>query len=297
MVATRATVLRLVLDGRRVTGVDYLAGGEVRRAMAPETALSAGAIGSPHILQVSGIGPVDRLEEVGVEVRHALPGVGENLQDHLHYRSRWEVDAPLTFFGRTAEQIAEAQRLYREEGRGPLTTNHFESGAFLRSHPGIEAPDIELLMIPYFISLGAPEFRPPDRHGFTISGFPTRPRSRGRVSIVSSDPLDRPAIDPGYLNDAADLDLMRDIIREARRVVSQDAFAAEGPREISPGPNRTTDEALAAEIREVSSTSFHPVGSCRMGQDETAVVAPDLCVHGLDGLSVADASLMPLMSR
>jgi choline dehydrogenase len=295
-VVTRATALGIVLDGRRVTGVDYLAGGEVRCATAPETVLSAGAIGSPHILQVSGIGPVDRLEEVGVEVRHALPGVGENLQDHLHYRSRWEIEAPLTFFGRTAEQLAEVQRLYLDEGRGPLATNHFESGAFLRSHPGAEAPDIELLMIPYFISLGAPEFRPPDRHGFTISGFPTRPRSRGRVSIVSSDPLDRPAIDPGYLSDPADLDLMRDIIREARRVVSQKAFEGIGLREISPGPDLATDDALAAEIREVSSTSFHPVGSCRMGQDETAVVAPDLRMHGLDGMSVADASVMPQMN-
>lgn len=294
-VVTGATALRLVLDGKRVQGIDYLAGGEVRRATAQETVLSAGAIGSPHILQVSGIGPADRLESVGVEVRHDLPGVGENLQDHLHYRSRWEIEKPLTSFDRTAEQLAEAQRLYRE-GRGPLTTNHFESGAFLRSRPDVEAPDIELLMIPYYISLGAPEMRPPDRHGFTISGFPTRPRSTGRVVVASSDPLDRPIIDPGYLSDPADIDALLACIREARRIVSQEAFVELGPREISPGPDRTSDDALIADIREVSSTSWHPVGSCRMGQDEAAVVAPDLCVHGLDGLSVADASVMPRMN-
>ncbi|PWJ10497.1 GMC family oxidoreductase [Jannaschia seohaensis] len=294
-IVTGATALRLVFDGPRVAGLDYLVAGEVRRASAQETVLSAGSVGSPHILQVSGIGAADRLREVGVEVRHDLPGVGENLQDHLHYRSRWEIDAPLTFFGRTAEQLAEAQRQYAE-GRGPLTTNHFESGAFLRSAPGVEAPDIELLMIPYYISLGAPEMRPPDRHGFTISGFPTRPRSTGRVSIASADPLDRPIIDPGYLKDPADIQTMLACIRAARRVVAQEAFADLAPREISPGPDRTSDDALIADIREVSSTSWHPVGSCRMGQDAGAVVGPDLRVHGLDGLSIADASVMPRMN-
>ncbi|MDU8913844.1 GMC family oxidoreductase [Aestuariicoccus sp. MJ-SS9] len=294
-VVTGATVLRLVLDGKRVLGVDYIAGGKVHRVTAQETVLSAGAIGSPQILQISGIGPTERLEEVGVKVRHDLPGVGENLQDHLHYRSRWEIDKPLTFFGRTAEESADAKRQFAE-GRGPLTTNHFESGAFLRSNPGSEAPDIELLMIPYYISLGAPEMRPPDRHGFTISGFPTRPRSTGRVSILSDNPLDRPLIDPGYLSDPADLDLMIACIREARTVVCQPAFADLGPREISPGPDRISYEDLISDIREVSSTSWHPVGSCRIGQDADAVVAPDLRVHGLEGLSVADASVMPRMN-
>ncbi len=294
-VATGATVLRLVLDGKRVLGVAYIAGGEIQRETAQDTVLAAGEVGSPQILQLSGIGSAERLEEVGVKVRHDLPGVGENLQDHLHYRSRWEIEKPLTFFGQTAEELADAQRQFAE-GRGPLTTNHFESGAFLRSNPVTEAPDIEPLMIPYYISLGAPEMRPPDRHGFTISGFPTRPRSRGRVSIVSDNPLDRPLIDPGYLSDPADVDLMLACIREARKVVSQPAFAELAPREISPGPDRISDEDIIADIREVSSTSWHPVGSCSMGQDDGAVVAPDLRVHGIEGLSIADASVMPRMN-
>lgn len=294
-VVTGATVLRLNFDVHRILGLDYLAGGEVQRAAAQETVLSAGSVGSPHILQVSGIGPASVLEAAGVSVRHDLPGVGENLQDHLHYRSRWEIDQPLTLFGRTAEDLIDAQRQF-EKGRGPLTTNHFESGAFLQSNAGAEAPDIELLMIPYYISLGAPEMRPPDRHGFTISGFPTRPQSTGRVAIVSNNPLDRPMIDPGYLSDPADLDLMLACIKEARRIVSQPAFAELGVREISPGPERTSDKDLITDIREVSSTSWHPVGSCRMGQDAEAVVAPDLRVHGLEGLSIADASVMPRMN-
>lgn len=294
-IVTGATVLRLVIDGQRVLGVDYITGGNIHQATAHETVLSAGAVGSPQILQLSGIGPAGVLEAAGVKVRHELSGVGENLQDHLHYRSRWEIDKPLTFFGRSAEDLAEAQSQF-EQGRGPLTTNHFESGAFLRSTPGAQAPDIELLMIPYYISLGAPEMRPPDRHGFTISGFPTRPRSRGRVSIVSNNPLDRPSIDPGYLSDPADLDLMIACIREARKVVAQTGFAELGPREISPGPNLRTDAELIADIREVSSTSWHPVGSCRMGQDDGAVVAPNLKVQGLEGLCIADASVMPRMN-
>ena len=295
-VVTGATVMSLQIQGNRVNGVNFVAAGELHRATAQETVLSAGAIGSPQIMQLSGIGPAELLNDVGVAVKHDLRGVGENLQDHFHYRARWEIDQPLTFFGRTPEQTAIIERQYAETSSGPLTTNHFESGAFLRSGPKVDIPDIELLMIPFFISLGAPEYRPPDRHGFTISGFPTRPWSRGRVTIGSNNPLDRPIIDPGYLSDPADIDLMRAIIKEARKIVSQEAFAKLNPVEISPGPNAQSDEELLADIREISSTSFHPVGSCRMGQSDDCVVAPDLKVHGLDGLSVADASVMPQMN-
>ncbi|NNL73979.1 MAG: choline dehydrogenase [Silicimonas sp.] len=295
-IVTEATVMSLRLVGNRVDGVSYFSGGQMRSAAAQETVLAAGAIGSPQILQLSGIGPADLLKHVGVSAKHDLPGVGKNLQDHFHYRARWEIDQPLTFFGRTAEQTAEAERLYAIESRGPLTTNHFESGAFLRSGPDLDLPDIELLMIPFFISLGAPEYRPPDRHGFTISGFPTIPLSRGRVTIASSDPLDRPVIDPGYLSDPADINMMHSIIKEARKIVSQDAFAKLNPVEISPGSGAQSDDELTADIREMSSTSFHPVGSCRMGQGNECVVAPDLKVHGLEGLSIADASVMPQMN-
>jgi choline dehydrogenase len=295
-VVTGATVISLDLQDKRITGVSYFASGEMHRVVAQETVLAAGAIGSPQILQLSGIGPADLLTSADVPVQHDLPGVGENLQDHFHYRARWEVDQPLTFFNRTQAQTAEAERQYAEERSGPLTTNHFESGAFLRSGPNVDTPDIELLMIPYFISLGASEYRQPDRHGFTISGFPTRPWSRGRVTIASNNPLDRPVIDPGYLSDPADVDLMRAIIKEARKIVSQEAFANLKPVEISPGPNVQSDAEILADIREISSTSFHPVGTCRMGQADDCVVAPDLKVHGLDGLSVADASVMPQMN-
>ena len=293
---TGATVKSQRLRNTYMGGVNFVAAGEMHHADAQETVLAAGAIGSPQIMQLSGIGPADLLNDVGVPVKHDLPGVGENLQDHFHYRARWEIDQPLTFYGRTSEQTAEVERLYAEESKGPLTTNHFESGAFLRSGPNVDIPDSERRRRPCFISKGAPEYRPPDRHGFTISGFPTRPWSRGRVSIASSDPLDRPIIDPGYLSDPADINLMGTIIKEARKIVSQEAFSRLNPVEITPGVNVQSEEDLLRDIREISSTSFHPVGSCRMGQGDDCVVAPDLKVRGLEGLSVADASVMPQMN-
>ncbi len=278
------------------TGVDYVVRGASHSARAMrETILAAGGIGSPQLLQLSGIGPVDVLRAADVEIVHDLPGVGENLQDHLHYRSRWEVNAPLTPFGRRAAETAAIEERYAAEKGAPLATNHFESGAFLSSSTAVASPDIELLMIPYLINPGAPELRPPDRHGFTISGFATRPCSRGRVTIVANDPLDRPAIDPCYLSDPDDLRLMRDIIRRSREIAAQPAFAAVRGAEFSPGEHNATDDALIADIRAHASTSFHPVGSCKMGTDAMAVVDPELRVHGLYGLRIADASVTPTL--
>jgi choline dehydrogenase len=159
-----ATVTRIVLKGNRAVGVDYFRHGQSFHAHAgSEIILCAGAIGSPQLLQLSGIGPPALLKSAGVEALHDLPGVGENLQDHLHYRSRWEITKPLTFFDRSAEELEDVQRRYDNDRSGALTTNHFESGAFLNSRGGLAAPDIELLMIPFFISLHATELRPPDR--------------------------------------------------------------------------------------------------------------------------------------
>lgn len=292
-----ATITRIVLNGKRAVGVDYFQHGQSHNAHADsEIVLCAGAIGSPQLLQLSGIGPSELLKSAGVEVLHDLPGVGENLQDHLHYRSRWEITEPLTFFGRNSQEIEGVQRCYDNNRSGSLTTNHFESGAFLNSRIGLEAPDIELLMIPFFISLHATELRPPDRHGFTISGFPTRPQSRGRITIMSDDPLDRPVIDPGYLTEPADLKLMVEIVKRSRDIVASTKFDGVRGREISPGANAQSHAEIVEDIRAISSTSFHPVGSCKMGSDEMAVVDPQLRVRGLTGLRIADASIMPEMN-
>jgi len=296
-VTTGATITKIVIESGRAVGVQFLERGQSEYAGSErEIVLCAGAIGSPQLLQLSGIGRADELRSIDVEVVHELKGVGENLQDHLHFRSRWEVTEPLTPFGRTGELAATIQDQYDQKKTGPLTTNHFESGAFLKSNEAVVAPDIELLMIPYFISLDAPELRPPDRHGFTISGFPTRPKSRGTVKIASNDPLDRPLIDPRYLSEPDDLHLMVEIMKRTREIVSMPAFDQVLGTEISPGLGAQSDNDLIAEIRAISSTSFHPVGSCKMGVDDMAVVDPQLRVHGLEGLRIADASIMPTMN-
>ncbi len=296
-VLSSATVLRIAIENGRATCVDYLRHGQSLRAHAgAEVVLCAGAIGSPQILQLSGVGPAEVLRAAGVEVVHDLPGVGENLQDHLHYRSRWEITKPLTFYGRSADQGAAVQQQYNAEKSGPLTTNHFESGAFLSSRGGLAAPDLELLMIPFFVSPAAPELRPPDRHGITISGFPTRPHSRGKVSILSGDPLDRPMIDPRYLTEPEDMRMMLEIVKRTRDIVASRKFDAVRGLEVCPGAKNQTDEDLMDDIRSVSSTSYHPVGSCKMGVDDMAVVDPQLRVRGLSGLRIADVSIMPTMN-
>ncbi|MCB2009176.1 MAG: GMC family oxidoreductase N-terminal domain-containing protein [Geminicoccaceae bacterium] len=296
-IETGATVLRLVVGHGRVRAVEYLHRGQSKRVFCDgEIVLAAGAIGSPHLLMLSGIGPADELAALGIDPACDLPGVGRNLQDHLHYRSRWEITRPLSNFGRNARETERIEREYADDRSGPLASHLFESGAFLRSGTDVEVPDIELLMVPHLISPGATELRPPDRHGFTIPGFPTRPESRGRVALASADPLDRPIIDPGYLSDPRDADVTISLIRRAREVAGQKAFASILGQEISPGPSCDSDEAILNDIRAMASTSFHPVGTCRMGIDEEAVVDPRLRLRGLDGLRIADASIMPRMN-
>lgn len=295
-VATGALVLRIEIAGARATGVRVLRGGAVETVHAArEVVLCAGAVGSPHILLLSGVGPADRLKGVGVAVARDLAGVGENLQDHFHYRSRTEITEPITVHGRTAEETAALRRRWAAGQGGPLSTNHFEAGAFLRSERQVACPDIELLMIPYFISLAAADLAPPDRHGFTVSGFPTRPASRGTISLASADPLDRPVIDPRYLCAREDMRLMVEIAKRSEEIMRAKAFDPVRGAQVSPPPGWRSDADLMADIRAISSTSFHPVGTCKMGVDDMAVVDPRLRVHGLEGLRVADASIMPTM--
>ncbi len=294
-VVTGALMLHLEVKGSRATGINYLHNGRAKQVRSgQEIILSSGAVGSPHILLLSGIGPAEHLQNAGVDVVNDLPGVGENLQDHFHYRSRMEITEPLTLHGRTADDVAALKQRYHAGEGGPLTTNHYEAGVFLRSNQAVACPDIELLMIPFFISLSAPELAPPDRHGLTISGFPTRPASRGTIRLSSADPLDRPLIDPRYFSEPADLALTMEIARRSEEIMQASAFDAVRGPQISPPPG-CSDSDLIADIRAISSTSFHPVGTCKMGVDDMAVVDPQLRVRGLEGLRVVDASIMPTM--
>ena len=295
-VLTNAHTTSIEIAKGRATAVHYLHVGQVHSAsIAREVVLSAGAVGSPHILMLSGIGDANELRSAGVDVVHDLPGVGKNLQDHFHYRARMEITEPISFYGWTSDEFESYRGRYRETADGPLATNHFEAGAFINADPSEATPGIELVMIPYCISQAAPELAPPDRHGFTVSGFPTRPQSRGTIRLASDDPLDRPLIDPRYFSAPEDMRIMLQIIARAREIMHADVFRPVNAGEVAPGPDCQGDAELTADIRANSATSFHPVGTCKMGTDNLAVVDPQLRVHGIDGLRVVDASIMPTM--
>jgi choline dehydrogenase len=292
-VVTDAHATRVVLDGGRARGVVYKPGAGRRdeeEALASEVVVCAGAVGSPHLLQLSGIGPREALEQVGVEVVHDLPGVGEHLLDHLA--------SGLFVKTKGVETLASAQSLrnlvaWALRGRGPLTSNIAEAAALVRTSRGAQVPDLELLFAPVlFVDEGLTQ---PTEHGLTLGVILLHPRSSGTVRLRSADPFERPLIDPRYLSDPGGEDvttLLRGL-RLARRVVAQEPLASFVDRELDPGVDARTDEALLAHVRALSQTLYHPVGTCRMGTDSGAVVDPQFRVRGIDGLRVADASVMP----
>ncbi len=296
-IATHATVHRLELAGRRVTGVVFNQHGALRQATARrEVVMAAGAIGTPQILQLSGIGPGDLLQRHGITIRHELKGVGENLQDHLQIRCAYKVQGVKTMNERYQSLLQRASfaleyALFR---RGPMTMAPSQLGAFTRSDPSRETPNIQYHVQP----LTLPKFGEPldPFPAFTASVCNVRPTSRGHVRIMSPDPSAHPEIRPNYLATEDDRRVAADSVRVTRRIVSMPALARYRPEEFRPGPDISSDEALAKAAGEISTTIFHPVSTCRMGTDELAVVSPRLAVHGLEGLRIADASVMPTIT-
>jgi choline dehydrogenase len=297
VVATDAMVERLVLEGKRVTGVAYRRHSQFITATARrEVILAAGAIGSPQILQLSGIGPGRLLQQHGIDVQHVLTGVGENLQDHLQIRCAYKVHGVPTM----NEQY---QSLFRRAGfaleyalhrRGPMTMAPSQLGAFTRSDPSRETPNIQYHIQP----LTLPKFGEPldPFPAFTASVANIRPTSRGWVRITSPDPHDHPEIRPNYLSTEDDRQVAADSIRVTRRIVSMPALSKYRPEEFRPGPDYVSDDALAKAAGDIATTIFHPVSTCKMGSDELAVVDARLKVRGLEGLRVADASVMPTIT-
>jgi choline dehydrogenase len=297
VVATDAMVERLVLEGKRVTGVAYRRHSQFITATARrEVILAAGAIGSPQILQLSGIGPGRLLQQHGIDVQHVLAGVGENLQDHLQIRCAYKVHGVPTM----NEQY---QSLFRRAGfaleyalhrRGPMTMAPSQLGAFTRSDPSRETPNIQYHIQP----LTLPKFGEPldPFPAFTASVANIRPTSRGWVRITSPDPHDHPEIRPNYLSTEDDRQVAADSIRVTRRIVSMPALSKYRPEEFRPGPDYVSDDALAKAAGDIATTIFHPVSTCKMGSDELAVVDARLKVRGLEGLRVADASVMPTIT-
>jgi choline dehydrogenase-like flavoprotein len=294
-VLTGAQALRIVFEGRRAVGVEVLRGGrrEVLRARR-EVLLSAGALQSPQLLMLSGIGRGDELQRHGIPLTHELSGVGRHLHDHVDVVQ--VVDAPkLTdFFGISFKGLLNALRgigEWRRERRGMLTTNFAEAGAFIRSTADEPTPDLQLhFVIGKLIDHGR---KTVFGHGYSCHVCLLRPQSRGRVSLASADPLAAPLIDPNFLGDDDDTRRLVRGFQRMRDVLEQPALAELGGRELAASANARTEAEIEAFIRDRADTIYHPVGTCRMGPDGESVVDARLRVHGVQGLRVVDASVMP----
>jgi choline dehydrogenase-like flavoprotein len=262
-----------------------------------EVILAAGAINSPHLLQLSGIGDPTLLGAHGIAVAHALPGVGENLQDHLQLRMIFQVEGLPTLNTRANNVLGKAAMAleYALFRRGPLTMAPSQMGGFTRSSPEYATPNIEFHVQPLSLDKFGDPLHP--FPAFTATASNLRPESRGHVRLKSADPFGAPAIRPNYLMADADKQVAVESIRLTRRIVLESrAYAPYRPREFRPGASLTTDEELSRAAGDIGTTIFHPVGTCRMGDDERAVVDARLELRGLAGLRVADASIMPTIT-
>jgi choline dehydrogenase len=296
-VETKAFAIRLLFEGKRCVGVAFRQKGQDRQVRAArEVILSGGTINSPHLLQVSGIGPGAHLKSIGVPVVHDLPGVGANLSDHYAIRISHRVKDAVSI-----NELSRGLRLGREiarwltTGRGALTFGVSSAQAFARSREGLASPDIQLLFSP--ASYDHNKFGELEREpGMTIAVSIARPESRGTIMAKSSDPFVRPSLKPNYLSVPNDLRVSLAGIAIARRIFAAPALARHSVAEITPGPGVTTPEALADYIRQQGTTIYHIVGTCKMGEDPMAVVDARLKVRGLTGLRVIDASVMPTVT-
>ena len=296
-VVTRAQAKRIVFDGKRAAGLELALDGEDARVAADgEVILAAGAIGSPHLLQLSGIGPAEVLAANGIEVLHDSAGVGENLQDHLQMRAIYKVEGTTTLNQRAGSLIGKAgialeYALFR---RGPMSMAPSQLGAFAFSDPAFETANLQYHVQP----LSLTKFGEPlhDFPAFTASVCNLRPESRGTVRATGPDPMAHPEIRPNYLSATADRKVAADAIRLTRRIAAAKPLARFKPSEYLPGADIDTDEELARAAGDIGTTIFHPVGTAKMGTDPMAVVDPTLKVRGVEGLRVIDASVMPTIT-
>jgi choline dehydrogenase-like flavoprotein len=291
-VVTGAQVLGIELEGTKATGVRYRdrRGREQTATADREVLLAAGAIGSPQLLMLSGIGPADHLREVGVEAKHDLPGVGQNLQDHPYVVCIWESKLGGSLYGADKPKPLLEWVLRRT---GPLTSSVAEAFAFVRSRPGLPAPDLQYHFAPaYFNDNGFDEY---DGHAFTLGPVLITPKSRGEIKLRSADPGDKPRILTNSLAEPEDVQALVAGMRLARDIAAAEPLAEARGREIFPGEGVDSDDDLAADLRKRVELIYHPVGTCRMGAGDDAVVDAELRVRGVENLRVADASIMPVI--
>jgi choline dehydrogenase len=298
-IETEALTEGLVLDGKRCTGVRYAVGGEAREARAGRAVVvSAGAFNSPQLLELSGIGQPELLRNLGIEVRHELPGVGENLRDHYVPRTRWLVGKKGITFNDRGRGLGLAQQAIRYAlfRQGMFAMTGAPLRAFVCSREGLEAPDLMLGWIPMLTEPSPRGPRISRQSGLTLYAHVMRPESKGHVHITAADPRRPPAINFNFLSSPPDADLTVRAVRIARAIMTAAAMTSFQLGEVAPGADRTTDDEILDWVKKAAETTYHPVGTCKMGSDPMAVVDAQLRVHGIAGLRVADASIMPTLT-
>jgi choline dehydrogenase len=294
LVALRgAHATRVVFSKDRATGVEYVRGGRRTVAHASrEVILAAGAIGSPQLLMLSGVGPSVDLGRLGIPVVADVPGVGQNLMDHPITGVAYACKEPITLLN--AERLGSLAR-YLFWKNGPLTSNVAEAGAFVRTSPSLPAPNLQYHFAPaFFVEHG---FVKPPGHGFSLGPALLTPASRGRLSLVSTDPFVPPRIEGRHMSESVDMKAMVEGLKLARQILGARAFDRYRGAEYLPGVQAKTDADLEQHVRATAELLYHPAGTCKMGKDPLAVVDPMLRVRGVQGLRVGDTSVMPVVTR
>ncbi|MBR9814781.1 choline dehydrogenase [bacterium] len=294
-----AQVTRVLLEGTRAIGVEYQGRkGLTQVRAAREVVLCGGAFNTPQLLMLSGVGPREELARHGIKLRHALEGVGQNLQDHIDVfvrvkaRSRQSISLHPSYWPKALWALLQ----YLIGRRGVLSSNGAEAGGFIRSRPDEPIPDLQLHFAPMLYADHGRDLKTAmSGYGYAVMIYGLRPSSRGRVGLHSADPFAPPLIDPNYMAEAADVERLVRGVRLVRNILAQSAFSPHHEVEISPGPKLQSDDDLADWARRSGESAYHPVGTCKMGVDPMAVVDPRLRVHGLQHLRVVDASIMPTL--
>ncbi|MFD1612702.1 GMC family oxidoreductase [Sphingomonas tabacisoli] len=292
---TDVLVERVIFEDKRATGVALRRGGRAETVQAREVILCGGAINSPQLLMLSGIGPAEHLQEQGIGVVHDAPDVGGNLQDHLDVILQWRCTqaVSLNANARLVAQLSTlAQWMFRKTGQGSYIPT--PAGAFFSTRPGLAAPDMQIHFVAALVPPHGRGGMGPE-HGFQMHVCQLRPESRGTIRLKSPDPAAHPAIDPDYLSAPADLETLLAGVEITRRIARAPAFDAYRGPEVWPGDEETDRDAMTAAIRDWAETIYHPVGTCRMGADPASVLDPQLRVRGVEGLRVVDASVMPTL--